>query len=113
MEMILEQDAGHCLLRMEGEMTIYHAMEIKQKFMEILHDFEEVTVSLAKVTDMDTTGAQLLILIKKEAQATGRHLTLSDHSPSVLAVLDLYNLAGQLGDPMFIPHGHGRHGDRS
>nr|WP_255722388.1 STAS domain-containing protein [Ectothiorhodospira lacustris] len=102
--MVLEQDAGRCLLRLEGEMTIYHAMEIKQKFMEILHEFEALTVSLAKVTDMDTSGAQLLILIKKEALAMGRHLTLADHSPPVLALLELYDLAGQLGDPMFIPH---------
>ena len=46
---------------------------------------------------------QLLILLKKEAQRTGKRLSIVAHSQSVRAVIDFCNLAAELGDPLVIP----------
>jgi anti-anti-sigma factor len=87
-------------VKVEGEMTIYHALELKQGLMQCLHDCTEMEVSLAGVSEMDTAGFQLLVLAKREAARLGRPLRLAGHSPATLEVMDLFNMAAYFGDPV-------------
>lgn len=91
------------VLRIEGEMTIYRAAELKQTLLASLDQAEELEVDLAAVTELDTAGVQILILAKKQALAKQRKLRLTAHSPAVLDVLELLNLAAYFGDPLVIP----------
>ncbi|MEY4748801.1 MAG: hypothetical protein RIQ60_1015 [Pseudomonadota bacterium] len=87
------------LLRIEGDMSIYRAVELKQLlFAEPLAQ----EIDLAGVTEIDTAGLQLLLLAKKSAMADGRELRLSGHSPAVIELFDLLDIAGWFGDPMVI-----------
>lgn len=94
---------GVCRVRVEGEMTIYHALELKQGLMQCLHGCAEMEVSLAGVSEMDTAGFQLLVLAKREAAQLGLPLRLGGHSPATLEVMDLCNMAAYFGDPVVMP----------
>ena len=84
-------------LRIEGEFTIFRAMELKQTL------FAEPPVSeidLSAVTELDSAGLQLLMLAKKTAQAHGRECRLTGHSEAVIDVFELLNVAAYFGDPV-------------
>ena len=84
-------------------MTIYHALDQKQQLLDALASADELELDLMQVGEIDTAGLQLLILLKKEAQRTGKRLSIVAHSQSVRAVIDFCNLAAELGDPLVIP----------
>jgi len=95
-------------LRIEGEMTIYRAQEIKQLLLEPLQQpHATVEVNLSGVTDLDTAGLQLLLLAKRTALKQEGQLRLVGHSPAVLGVFDLLNLAAYFGDDLVIPQSSG------
>jgi anti-sigma B factor antagonist len=90
------------ILRIEGEMSIYRAVELKQTLLASLNEAAELEVDLAAVTELDTAGVQILMLLKRQALATRRKLRLVAHSPAVLEVFELLNLASYFGDPLVI-----------
>ena len=85
------------------DLTIYHALEQKHRLLDALGSTDELELDLMQVGDIDTAGLQLLILLKKEAQRTGKRLAIVAHSQAVRAVIDFCNLAAELGDPLVIP----------
>lgn len=96
------QNAG-ALLRLQGEVNIYRANELKQELLAPLASGTTLEVDLSGVTDLDTAGLQVLMLAKKNAQALGGELRLIAHSPVVVDVLELLNLSAWFGDPLVIP----------
>ena len=52
--------------------------------------------------DLDTAGVQLLVWMKQEARRRGRNLAFFAHSPAVVEVFDLLQVAGLFGDPILI-----------
>jgi len=85
------------VLRVEGELTIFRAAELKPA---LLASPPVTEIDLSGVTDIDTAGVQLLMLAKKTALAQGRDLCLTGHSPAVVDVFELLNVAAYFGDPM-------------
>lgn len=98
-----EVSNGVCRIRVEGEMTIYHAHELKQGLLDGLNHCAEIEINLSGVSEIDTAGFQLLVLAKREAARSGRPLRLVGHSPATLEVMDLYHMAAYFGDPVVIP----------
>ncbi|KQV78595.1 hypothetical protein ASD15_22600 [Massilia sp. Root351] len=104
------------LLFIEGELTIYRAAELKAALLAAVsrahaggHALE---VDLAGVTEIDTAGVQLLMLARRSALQLQRQLRLVAHSPAVLEVFELMDLAGWFGDPLLMAAG-GNGGGRS
>mgnify|MGYP000449798764 CR=1 FL=1 len=62
-----------------------------------------LVVDLAAVTELDTCGLQLLMLAKRTAAKVGSQLQLVSHSPAVLEVFELLNVAAFFGDHLVIP----------
>ena len=91
------------LLTLTEDLTIYHALEQKSALLNALADTDDLELDLMHVGEIDTAGLQLLILLKKEAQRAGKTISIVAHSQSVRAVIDLCNLAAELGDPLIIP----------
>jgi len=89
----------------EGEMTIYRAAEFKPALLDALAQSDEIELDLSAVSEMDTSGVQLLMLMKREAVAAGKSLKLSGHSPAVLEVFELLDLGSWFGDPQVLPAG--------
>ena len=97
-------------LRIEGEFSIYRAIELKQAlFTEPL----PVEIDLSAVTEIDTVGVQLLILAKKTALAQNRELRLVAHSPSVTEVFELLDLAAYFDDPLVMDQRTGASANRT
>jgi anti-sigma B factor antagonist len=82
-------------LKIEGELTIFRAMELKPA---LLAEPAVTDIDLSGVTDLDSAGVQLLMLAKKTALTQGRELHLLGHSPAVLDVFELLNVAAYFGD---------------
>lgn len=87
------------ILRIEGELTIFRAMELKPV---LLAEPSVDQIDLSGVTDLDTAGVQLLMLAKKNAQAHNRDVQLVGHSPAVLDVFELLNVAAYFGDHLVL-----------
>jgi len=89
-------------IAIEGELTIYTALELKDKLLAGLSACDELELDLSGVGEIDAAGLQLLVLVKQEAAAAGKVLRFTGHSPVVVALLDLSGLAGFFGDPLLI-----------
>jgi anti-sigma B factor antagonist len=85
------------VLRIEGELSIYRAEELKQA---LLGEPSPTEIDLSGVTEIDTAGVQLLMLAKRSAQAAQRELRLVAHSPAVSDVFELLNLSAYFDDPL-------------
>lgn len=94
--------ASDAQLRIEGEMNIYRAEELKRALLEPLQNGASLEVNLSGVTELDTAGLQLLLLAKRTAQKLQCQLRLVGHSGAVLEVFDLLNLAAYFGDDLVI-----------
>ena len=90
-------------LQIEGELSIYRADELRRALIEPLQKDMRLVVNLAGVSELDTCGLQLLMLAKRTAAKVGGELQLVAHSPAVLEVFELLNVAAFFGDHLVIP----------
>lgn len=97
-----QQNAG-ALLRVQGELNIYRAVELKEALLTRLAPSLALQVDLSGVTELDTAGLQVLMLAKNTARSLGGDLNLVAHSPAVVDVLELLNLSSWFGDQLVIP----------
>jgi len=95
--------SGSQPLAITEDLTIYHALEQKQLLLDALAMNSELELNLAHVSEMDTAGLQLLVLLKKEAQRAGKQVRIVAHSQAVSSVIDFCNMAAEFGDPLVIP----------
>ncbi len=103
MEIRSERHEACLRLYPEGEMTIYHTATIKAALLDALAQSHEIELDLSAVSELDTSGVQLLMLMKREAVAAGKALKLSGHSSAVLEVFELLGLGAWFGDPQVLP----------
>ncbi len=99
MQIDVQTVGGAGRVRIAGEMTIYSASDLKPQLLGALADSQELEISAAEVTEMDTAGVQLLLLAKQEASRAGKALRLVAPSPVVQDVLACYRLAADLDLP--------------
>ncbi|MCQ3925153.1 MAG: anti-sigma B factor antagonist [Rhodocyclaceae bacterium] len=102
--MHIEKTAAGCRLRIEGEMTVSSAADIRDEILAALPatSRDEVEVDLSGVSEIDTAGLQIMLQLKRRC---GTRLRLVNHSPAVIEILDMSNLGAQFGDPLVIPSG--------
>lgn len=91
-------------LTLEGDLTIFSAVEQKTNLVQFLEQDDDLEIDLAKVEELDTAGLQLLILVKREAAHMGKKLRFTMHSKAVLTVLELTNLVTVFGDQVVLAH---------
>ncbi len=90
------------VLRIDGEMTIYRADELKRALFAAIGESPTLEIDLSDVTEIDTAGVQLLMLARKVAEVRGCVLRLTAHSAAVVEAFELLNLAAYFGDPIVI-----------
>lgn len=107
----VEQLKRKCRAHIDGEMTIYNAAALREKLLEAIADPRELEINLSAVTEIDTAGAQLLVLVKKERARHGKAVTLTGHSACVLDGFELLGLVGYFNDPVVLTRAQGeKHG---
>jgi anti-sigma B factor antagonist len=82
-----------------GELSIYTVAEIKAALAGAMERCDEIEVDLSGVSEIDTAGLQLMLIVKRNP---GKAVRFVNHPPSVARLVDLANLGETLGDPMFI-----------
>ena len=87
------------VLRIEGELTIFRAAELKEV---LLCDPAPQAIDLSAVTEIDTAGLQLLMATKQAAAGQQRSLRLLAHSAAVIEVFELLNVAAYFNDPLLM-----------
>jgi anti-anti-sigma factor len=96
-------DAISSPLVLDVSMTIYNANELKNQLLLAVHNDPDLQLDLSQVTELDSSGLQLLYLAKREATRLGHTLRIVAHSDAVREVMDLCNLSSFFGDPTLIP----------
>jgi anti-anti-sigma regulatory factor len=81
MPVILDESEGISLIRIDGDVNIAMAAEMKDLLVKALASGKNLHVSMASATELDVTALQLLYAADREAAKSGRKLTLDDHVP--------------------------------
>ena len=85
------------LLSFAGEMTIYTAKgDFSKLFSKPVWLDSNITIDLSDVVEMDTSGAQLLLILVRE-MAEGGVVTVNKVSDAAESVITLLNLKSHLG----------------
>lgn len=100
MDISVEEASGTCSLALAGELTIHHSAAVKERLLASIRACARVDVDLSSVTDIDTAGMQVLLIAKREAEASGARLQLGGLSAAVLDLVGLFNLADQFVPPV-------------
>lgn len=96
------QNATTSYFSLEGELTIHNAVQIRDELLVQLGKGKEIEINLQHVSELDTAGVQLLLMVKREAVKLGKTLHFVQHSKAALEVLDLLNIVPVLGDPLVL-----------
>lgn len=96
---------GATRITVDGDLSIYHAAEIKQVLIDEVRAHPVLELDLSHVGEMDTAGFQLLALAKQESQRLGSVLRVVGHSTAVREVIEFFNMVAFFGDPLVIPAG--------
>ena len=99
MNVQVEQTGNSARVKLAGELTIYTAAEVKAALAEVMIKSGQIEVDLSGVTEIDTAGLQLMLIVKRNPESMVRFV---NHPASVLRLVDLANLGAALGDPLFI-----------
>lgn len=103
MQVNVEVQGDLCRAKINGDMTIYNAMQLKaSELFSHLPKCREMELDLSGVTEIDSSGLQLLVAAKALALTHGNMLRLSNHSQAILNVLELCDLEAFFGDPVVI-----------
>lgn len=80
-------------LRLSGECTIYHAASAKDALLGDSKGFDKtVQLQLEQISEIDTAGVQLLLMLQKCVQQAGGTLRLQSSNATVDQVLRIFNL---------------------
>ncbi|AXR61549.1 STAS domain-containing protein [Leptospira mayottensis] len=83
----------------EGELTIYEALEFKEKLDSVFRDcFPFLEIDLFKIQKIDTSCLQILLSFKKEAQRINADIRFVNYSHVVSKLIDFYELSGLLNN---------------
>ena len=94
MNVKVEKAGGLTRFLIEGDMTIYHAKELKKCIFENFHGAGAAEFDLNGVSDMDTAGVQLLMLALREGKARHKSVKIAAHSSATKKIFDIYGLNG-------------------
>jgi len=112
MGITITQQGDRLQVALHDEMSIYSAAELQQQLLPLLQEQTQLTLDLAAVTEFDSAGLQLLIVLKQEALQRQQTLQIINHSEPVVAVLKLLNMIAFFGDPVLLSAERQRSGAR-
>lgn len=90
------------LISLEGELTIYNVNDLRAELLSVVNNADDIEINLSLVSDVDSAGLQLLMLVKREMLKQEKNLRLVAHSRAVLDAFELCDLGSFFGDPLLI-----------
>jgi anti-anti-sigma regulatory factor len=83
-------------LKIQGPLTIYEVIDVRDRFLEHLKKTGELRLELEEVTDCDTAGIQLLYSALKTAKDRGQAFDLKSVSMAVKEAAERAGIAMEL-----------------
>jgi len=84
-------------------MTFARAIELRDALLaELSQRPSPIELNLCSVTELDSAGIQILLLLKRTATACNKELRLVGQNSLVVNTLELLRLVDQFGAPAFI-----------
>lgn len=96
---------GTVKLSLEGELTIYTALDTKQQLLAGLEQGDALEADISGVSEFDSAGLQIFLLARSEALRARKGLRFTGASAAVKEVLALC----RLNDIVDSPRPHGTH----
>lgn len=84
-------------LRLEGELTIYRAAELHAMLKDTLSGAARCTLELDAVTEVDSTGVQLLLAARRTARENACELAFVGLPEALADALNVFGLTGEFG----------------
>jgi len=103
MEIERTDDGDTTELKVVGELNIFGAAEAYGFLTRVLSEQRDLRVNLAQVSEVDSSGVQLLLAAKRAAEKHGHSFELVAHSEAMLEVMELLQLSHVFGDPLVMP----------
>jgi len=85
MPITLERDESRSLIRLEGEINITTAAELKKLLLEALEYRKEIRVELERVTELDISALQMFWAFERDVTAAGVAVSLTGGTPENIA----------------------------
>ncbi len=79
-----ETSGRNALIKLDGDLTVSHAAEIKHILMNALTDADQVLIDFGNVTNADLSSLQLLCSAHKTASSMNKHLLCAGRLPDAL-----------------------------
>lgn len=73
----LDQTGAQCCIRLEGEVDISSAAELKKLLFEALASGKDLRVDLCQATALDVTVLQLLLVLERETKRSKVNVVLA------------------------------------
>lgn len=83
-------------IAVNGEFTIFNALPIRDQLLAALAEAQDVEVDLSQVSEIDSSGLQLIVAALKEATATQKTIHFVNYSAPVSELLTLVDPASFL-----------------
>jgi anti-sigma B factor antagonist len=83
--------------RIEGELTIYTTGEYREALLEKCDTKLGMELDLVDVTEIDTSGLQLILALKRQLEERGEALSFNTVSKAVLDIFEMLNLTETFG----------------
>ena len=96
MPVILEQGETVSAIRLEGDIDICCAVELKTLLLQALASGTKVRLSLQDTIDLDVTAFQLLWAVEREARESSVGFALAEHVPDQVSQALVYGDFGCL-----------------
>ena len=90
MQITKQVDDTKCALTLNGDMTIYTAMENKVHFEPYFSTEKNITLDMSAVNEFDSSGFQMLLLLERQTLENKNTFSIVQSSPAVNEVLSLY-----------------------
>lgn len=84
MPILVEKSDAANALRLEGEVDIASAADLKAQLVEMLDAGKEIRVDLQRTSELDVTAIQLLYAAQRDATHSGLQF-IFEHTPQHLA----------------------------
>ncbi|MCX8069213.1 MAG: STAS domain-containing protein [Thermodesulfovibrionales bacterium] len=89
----IAKENGEAIISIEGEMNIFNAQELLSSLKNIdMSSFSSVKLDLSKVSEIDTSGFQIIVALEKSMVKTEKKFIIYQISEPVKVLFDLYNL---------------------
>ena len=91
-EVAIGVDAVHVC----GEMTIYAAAQLNKELPAAVRTSQSRHIDLSGVSELDTTGLQILLMIRRDSLAASEPVSLVNASTAVLDCMKLLRIEQEL-----------------